>query len=101
MIDNGLIKELQLLFEYISKDNNSGLIREIVKSFLYQDGQFMLTSEDIQNLRKHGLDIYITDNTSAVDLKPSTDYRLFIKDKHNGVYICTISKDDFLKVGSA
>ena len=33
MIDEGLIKELQLLFEYISKDNNSGLIREIVKSF--------------------------------------------------------------------
>lgn len=101
MIDEGLIKELQLLFEYISKDNNSGLIREIVKSFLYQDGQFMLTSEDIQTLRKHGLDIYITDNTSAVDLKPSTDYRLFIKDNHNGVYICTISKDDFLKVCSA
>lgn len=101
MIDNGLIKELQLLFEYISKDNNSGLIREIVKSFLYQDGQFMLTSEDIQTFRKHGLDVYITDNTSAVDLKPFTDYRLFIKDKHNGVYICTISKDDFLKVSNA
>ena len=91
MIDEGLIKELQLLFEYISKDNNSGLIREIVKSILYQDGQFILTSENIQSLRKHGLDIYITDNTSAVDLKPSTDYRLFIKDKHNGGYICTIS----------
>lgn len=101
MIDEGLIKELQLLFEYISKDNNSGLIREIVKSILYQDGQFILTSEDIQSFRKHGLDVYITDNTSAVDLKPSTDYRLFIKDKHNGVYICTISKDDFLKVCSA
>lgn len=101
MIDEGLIKELQLLFEYISKDNNSGLIREIVKSVLYQDRQFILTSEDIQSFRKHGLDVYITDNTSAVDLKPSTDYRLFIKDKHNGVYICTISKDDFLKVCSA
>ena len=101
MIDEGLIKELQLLFEYISKDNNSGLIREIVKSILYQDGHFILTSEDIQSFRKHGLDVYITDNTSAVDLKPSTDYRLFIKDKHNGVYICTISKDDFLKVCSA
>lgn len=101
MIDEGLIKELQLLFEYISKDNNSGLIREIVKSFLYQNEEFVLTSEDIQNLRKHGLDVYITDNASAVDLKPSTDYRLFIKDKHNGVYICTISKDDFLKVCSA
>lgn len=101
MIDEGLIKELQLLFEYISKDNNSGLIREIVKSILYQDGQFILTSEDIQSFRKHGLDVYITDNTSAVDLKPSTDYRLFIKDKHNGVYICTISKDDFLKVSNA
>nr|DAR06517.1 MAG TPA: hypothetical protein [Caudoviricetes sp.] len=98
MIDEGIIKELQLLFEYISKDNNSGLIREIVKSILYQNEEFVLTSEDIQNLRKHGLDVYITDNTSAVDLKPSTDYRLFIKDKHNGVYICTISKDDFLKV---
>lgn len=101
MIDEGVIKELQLLFEYISKDNNSGLIREIAKSILYQDGQFILTSEDIQSFRKHGLDVYITDNTSAVDLKPSTDYRLFIKDKHNGVYICTISKDDFLKVCTA
>ena len=101
MIDEGVIKELQLLFEYISKDNNSGLIREIVKSILYQDGQFILTSKDIQSFRKHGLDIYIADNTSAVDLKPSTDYRLFIKDKHNGVYICTISKDDFLKVCNA
>lgn len=101
MIDEGVIKELQLLFEYISKDNNSGLIREIVKSILYQDGQFILTSEDIQSFRKHGLDIYITDNTSAVDLKPSTDYRMFVKDKHNGVYICTISKDDFLKVCNA
>lgn len=100
MIDEELIKELQLLFEYISKDNNSGLIREIVKSILYQDGQFILTSEDIQSLRKHGLDVYITDNTSSVDLKPSTDYRLFIKDNHNGVYICTISKDDFLKVSN-
>lgn len=101
MIDEGVIKELQLLFEYISKDNNSGLIREIVKSILYQDGQFILTSEDIRSFRKHGLDVYITDNTSSVDLKPSTDYRLFIKDKHNGVYICTISKDDFLKVCNA
>lgn len=101
MIDEGLINELQLLFEYISKDNNSGLIREIVKSILYQDGQFILTSEDIQSFRKHGLDVYITDNTSSVDLKPSTDYRLFIKDKHNGVYICIISKDDFLKVCNA
>ena len=81
MIEEALIKELQLLFEYISKDNNSGLIREIVKSFIYQNGQFMLTPEDIQTLRKHGLDVYITDNTSAVDLKPSTDYRsvLYLK----------------------